>query len=743
MKKKAPPSESEAREIYKQFEELVEKYKKREDAEDTQQILEAFELAYNAHKAERRKTGEPYITHPLEVARIVGEELKLDALSISCALLHDVVEDTDFTLEDIREGFGDQAAVIIDGLTKIEELYDDNSNLQAENFKKLLTTINDDIRIIFIKLADRLHNMRTLHGMKENKQLQKAGEVLYVYAPLAHRLGLHKIKIELEDLSFKYRQTHEFQALFRKIHEASQKQIAYINKFKDGLFKCMKRTGVDFRIDLSRRSVYSSWSQMKEKGVSVENIPNLICIRIVFQPKANETEITECYRIYGALTQCFRINVTKDWVNYPRSNGYEALHSEISFAGKWFPLQIRTLRMHDIAEFGYAVEKNYKKESDKPTQLDLWIEKIKHEIQKPFADANEFLEEIRLNLYSSDIYIFTPKNQVRILPKASTVLDFAYEIHTELGHHCIGAFVNQKTQKPYFELSSGDQVKIIAVETQTPSIDWMEFVITPKAKNALKNFFRKTGKDKMLEGKALLNKISRELGVKFTKEEIEKIKDVYNFRSIDEFYYKIGEKSINEEDIIIIYKEELNKKTFDFSRLQFRSKGNNLGGGNNKPVKFDKKSKIILDDSFDVSNFMYGHCCNPLPGDDVIGYKSHNKEIVIHRADCPEAIRLSANSKYPVVKVEWTTHRQETFLTRIKVIGTDRPKLLKDVIAVISDKFNTNIKAVKISSDFDKFKGIVDLYVHSIDDLNDIRQNLTQIKGVEEVRRTLLKDDVL
>lgn len=741
---KRNPTDKEKVEIYVEFEKLLRNCSRCQSFGDQQLIHEAFNFAYNAHYGVARKTGEQYILHPLEVAKIVGIELKLGVLSVVCALIHDVVEDTPVSIEEVRARFGERVAVITEGLTKISKIYSEDVNIQAENFKKLLLTINDDIRVIFIKLADRLHNMRTLHGMRENKQIEKSGEVLYLFAPLAHRLGLHAIKGELEDLSFKFRRPTEYEAIKNRIGEEAKKIKPYIDKAMPEIRTKLAELNFTYKIKIQTRSCYSVWKQMQTKSISIENVPYLAMIRIIFKAKESDNENLQCWQIYGSLNEIFAVDSEKfkNYAQKPRTNSYQAIHGALRVDNKWIYLKILSERMDDIAERGLAVEPLYKKENADKTELEKWVDNVKEALQDKDKDSGEFIEEFKSNLYSSDIFIFTPKGQIKNLAKGATVLDFAYEIHSDLGNKCIGAKVNNVIKKPNYVLKGGEEVQILTTEKQKPQIEWLDFVVSSKALTALKRIMRTEGENYINSGTKILQDILNEMDLHPSDKVYGQINDVIHFRFREELLYKIGKNIIKKEDIKIIFKQKPETKEINFHKP-------NITGENNINTDFDQKTgqllidkrkTIKLNDTFDVKKYKYAKCCNPLPGDEVVGCEGYNHELIIHRSDCANAIKLSGGSSTLVVKVHWTTHKMETFLTRIKIKGLDRPKLLKDVAITISDSFNVNIKAARFDSDGTTFDGIIDLYVHSINDLNAIRYGLKELKGVEDVKRVLLTE---
>jgi GTP pyrophosphokinase len=716
---KKEPTEIELIDVNLRFAELAEGCVNCQSESDQQLIQQAFKFAYEAHYGIARNTGEPYIIHPIAVAKIIGIELRMDALSVVCSLLHDVVEDTKYTLQDIETLFGEKAKIIVNGLTNSDEIYDQNSNPQAEVFKKLLLSFTCDIRIILIKLADRLHNMRTLHGMIENKQLQKAGEVLYIYAPLAHRLGIHSIKAELEELSFEYRHPSEFKTLTNRIEEIAQWQRNYLGKVKELITDLLLKAEFDFRIFIRQRTTYSVWRKMNVIKGSISEVPDLLVLEIIVKT-TEEEESTDCWKIYGLLQSTFTIDEKKivNYIHHPRTNGYEALHCMLSYQGKWIGFHIMSERMFDIAERGFPVQKYYKKYLNQKSEIDKWIDNLKKEIRDQAESAIEFLDKMKINLYPSDIFVFTPKGHIRTIPVGSTVLDFAYEIHRDMGKKCIGAYVNHESRKIDYVLESGDEVKIITSENQRPRIEWFTVIVTLKALNLLKQYFRKECMQEIENGKILFLSILREKKLEPEAGVFEQIKEIIPYKFKEELFIKISRNIISKEDIRLIFNQKPETKFFEYPVIKIPERLKSFIGikkiSDTPDTRIDKNQILKLDESFEVDAYKLATCCNPIPGDEVIGYQNLLQKIIIHRADCKNAVKVTANSNFLVFRVEWTTHAQVSFLTRIRIKGNDRQGLLKEIATVISDEFNVNMKKVQINTEEHIFEGIIDLYVHNI-----------------------------
>ncbi len=751
--------EEEKKLIQDHFEDLLGSCTRCDSDEDKALIHKAFNLANEAHKGVRRKSGEPYIIHPIAVAKIVTSEIGLGAKSIACALLHDVVEDTDYTVEDIERLFGPKIASITDGLTKISGVFDANSSLQAENFRKMLLTIADDIRVILIKLADRLHNMRTLDSLAPNKQMKIAGETIYLYAPLAHRLGLYAIKSELEDLSLKYRFPQVFDEIKTSIADSEKKRIQLINHFSLPIIKKLEENSIDFEITGRPKSIYSVWKKIQSKNVTFEDIYDLLAIRIIFKPYPHIPEKTQCWHIYSLITDIYKPKPDRirDWVSTPKANGYEALHCTVMGSnGQWVEVQIRTQRMDDIAERGFAAHWKYKgiDSTAQENELDKWIKRIREVLENPQTDALEFLDEFKLNLFSSEIIVFTPKGDTRTLPKGATTLDFAYEIHSEIGNKAIGAKVNHKLVSLSNELNSGDQVEVITATTQKPSWESLNYVITAKAKLAITSALKAETKNRIEKGKNLVEKKLAELGVNPSSRVFKKILPAYEVVSKDELYSKVGSNLISLDDLKKILKKNTKSKWIKYWGLQFASNSSrkkaveedeDLDEEDFSPTshKIDVKTPYLLRETQDddTSSYIVAKCCNPIPGDEVIGFITPEENVIIHKATCVEAIRLMSQHGDRIVSAKWTTHKVLSFLARIEVRGMDRIGILSELVKVISDELRVNIRKLHIDSHDGIFESTIDLYVHNISDLNNLSMNVMKIKGIDSVKRVEKFDD--
>jgi GTP pyrophosphokinase len=734
-------SNTEEQKAREQFESLLHNCTRCNTPGDRELIEKAFKLAFDAHKGMRRKSGEPYIFHPIAVAKIVNQEIGLGPKSVASALLHDVVEDTDYTIEDIENLFDDKIASIIDGLTKISGVFDNKSSLQAENFRKMLLTLSDDVRVILIKLADRLHNMRTLDSLPENKRIKISGETIYLYAPLAHRLGLYAIKTELEDLSLKHRYPKIYNDLLQNISENEQKRQHFINKFALPIIEKLNGSGIEFDISGRPKSIYSIWNKMQTKNIQFEEVYDLLAIRIVFEPLPGIPEKTQCWNIYSLITDIYmpKPDRIRDWVSTPKANGYEALHATVMGPnGKWVEVQVRTKRMDEIAEKGYAAHWKYKQPDTHESELDKWIRRIREMLENPNSNALEFLDDFKLNLFASEILVFTPKGQIITLPKDATALDFAYEIHSQIGNKAIGAKVNHKLVPLNNHLTSGDQVEIITSDKQKTQREWLDYVITAKAKTSIKNALKAETKNRIEKGKQTLEEKLKELNLHPSSRIFKKLLPAYEVVSKDELYSKIGSGIITLHDLKKILKKNSKSKWIRYWELQFLRSAMGKKDPSKPDVDKDKNTEpLILRESIDEEdkNHIIAKCCNPIPGDDVIGYKSPLDQVIIHKTKCPSAVRLMSSHGDKIVPAKWTTHKILSFLVRISLRGIDRFGVYNKITTVISKELSVNIRNINLSSHDGIFEGSIDLYVHSTSDLNNLIMNLIKIKGVEKVNR--------
>jgi GTP pyrophosphokinase len=709
---------------------------------DREMIDKAFRIANEAHWNMRRKSGEPYIIHPIAVAKIVNQEIGLGARSITAALLHDVVEDTDYTLDNVKRDFGAKIATLIDGLTKISGTYDKeaSSSLQAENFRKMLLTLSDDMRVILIKIADRLHNMRTLDSMPEHKKMKIAGETIFLYAPLAHRLGLFAIKSELEDLSFKFRQPQIYEEISSKLKLSERKYYNLLNKFSLPIIDKLSKAGLKFDISSRPKSVFSIWKKMQAKNVPFEEIYDVLAIRIVFDPAPDISEKTQCWNIYSMITDSYlpKPDRLRDWISRPKPNGYEALHVTVMGPeGNWIEVQIRSRRMDEIAERGYAAHWKYKGDTAQESELDKWIKKIRQMLENPLEDPIEFLDEFKMNLFSSEIMVFTPKGTLVSLPKGASALDFAYEIHTEIGNKAIGAKINYKLNPISATLMSGDQVEIITSDIAKPEKEWLSFVRTSKAKEAIKDALKTETTNRIQKGMEILDAKLREIDITPNAEIFKKLFLAFDVLNKDELYSRIELGIINLDNLKKILKKNVSRnviKYWDFKLIGSKKEPKEIP---QTQEKIDTSVPFLLRENIENAEQSYeiATCCNPIPGDEVTGYISPAGPIIIHKPKCAEAIRLMSSEGNRIIAVKWAIHKLVSFLARISMTGIDRIGLVRDITTIISSELKVNMTGINISVQKGIFQGTIDLYVHHTKDINNLILKISNIKGIESVKR--------
>ncbi len=724
--------EQEKKEILNKYKSLLRTCSDNTNKKDRKTIRKAFNIAVEAHKEMRRKSGEPYIYHPIAVARISAKEIGLGSTSIICALLHDVVEDTDYTLKDIEKLFGKKVSKIIDGLTKIQDVFDKNVSMQAENFRKMLLTLSDDVRVILIKLADRLHNMRTLDDMTKSKQLKIASETLYLYAPLAHRLGLYSIKTELEDLGLKFTKPEIYKAITQELKETQEERKKFIAKFTKPIKLKLKDNNLKVSISGRPKSVFSIREKMVNTGVNFNNIFDKFAIRIIIDSSI-ENEKADCWRIYSIVTDFYKPNPDRlrDWVSTPKANGYESLHTTVmGDDGKWVEVQIRSQRMDEIAEKGYAAHWKYKQQGSKDNSLDDWIEKIRELLTNPESNAIDFIDDFKLNLYSGEIYIFTPGGDLKTLAKGSTALDFAFEIHTDIGLKCMGVKVNGKLVSLSHKLQSGDQVEVITSQKQRPREDWLRFVVTSRAKSKIKSALKEDKKVIAVVGKEIAERKLKHLRLKLTSQtETELIKHFNTKTSID-LYFRFGTGAISNTEIK------------DFVRLKKRGwyqtiKNKIYGPPTNLIKEKDKSEKfIVFNEDDEVLDYKMGICCNAIPGDLIFGFLTVVDGIKVHRSDCPNAIQLRSKYAYRILKAKWISKGDIDFVASINIKGIDSVGVMNKVTQIISNQMHVNIKSINISSDDGIFEGIITLKVHNVTFLKELTNKLKKIKAISSITRT-------
>lgn len=712
--------------------------------EDKKLIRKAFNLALDAHKGMRRKSGEPYIYHPISVARIAVEDIGLGTISIVCSLLHDVVEDTDFTLEDIRRLFGDKVAVIIDGLTKISGTFESTSSLQAENFRKMLLSLSEDVRVILIKLADRLHNMRTLDSMPTQKQLKISSETLYLYAPLAHRMGLYAIKTEMEDLALKYTEPEIFNSIVRKLKETQAEREKFINEFVAPIDKVLKKQGFNYEILGRTKSIFSIWQKMQKKEIPFEEVYDLFAIRIVIDTDI-EQEKADCWRVYSVVTDFYRPNPDRlrDWISTPKANGYESLHTTVmSSKGQWVEVQIRSRRMDEIAEKGYAAHWKYKESTSTASGLDEWLSKIRDLLKNPEGDALAFIDDFKLNLFSDEIFVFTPKGDLKSLPARSTALDFAYSIHTQIGNKCIGAKVNHRLVPLSYVLKSGDQIEIITSNKQKPKEDWLGFVITARAKSKIKNALKEEKKIVAEIGKEILQRKLKQMKMEFNRRNIENLQEYLGYPNSLDVFYDFGKDKLGIKDVRKFVQETERGKWLKYLRHKFvRSKQEKkeTSTPNVPELIKNKPNTLIIGDDVENLNYNLANCCNPIPGDDIFGFITINDGIKIHKSNCPNAVQLRSKYAYRVISAKWKEDSPVMFLGGIHIKGIDKVGIVNRITQIISTEENLNIHSINIQTNKETFFGDITVYVNDTKRLNNLINNIRKIDGVSKVYRVSLK----
>ena len=732
--------------IEQAFQELLNDYLATKHRKRVEIITKAFNFANQAHKGIKRRSGEPYIMHPIAVAKIVCNEIGLGSTSICSALLHDVVEDTDYTVEDIENIFGPKIAQIVDGLTKISGgIFGDRASAQAENFKKLLLTMSDDIRVILIKIADRLHNMRTLGSMLPNKQFKIAGETLYIYAPLANRLGLYKIKTELENLSFKYEHPEEYHEIEEKLEATAVERDKVFNEFTAPIRAQLDKMGLKYRILARVKSIYSIWNKMQTKHVPFEEIYDLLAVRIIFEPRNIEEELNDCFDIYVSISKIYKPHPDRlrDWVSHPKANGYQALHVTLmGNNGQWIEVQIRSERMNDVAEQGFAAHWKYKEGggSEDEGELEKWLRTIKEILDDPQPDAIDFLDTIKLNLFASEIFVFTPKGDLKTMPQNSTALDFAFSLHTDIGSHCIGAKVNHKLVPLSHKLQSGDQVEVLTSKSQRAQPEWEVFATTARARAKIAAILRKEQRNSQKEGETLLNEFFKKEELRLDDLLIDKLVKAHNMKNRDEFLIAIGNKKIVLGDLDKnALKEKQGTNWKKFLTFSFGGNKDNKEPIEEKPLqekeKINTKQILKLTEENIQKNYIMAECCHPIPGDDVLGYMDENDRIIIHKRQCPVAARLKSSYGNRILATEWDTHKELSFLVNIYIKGIDAMGLLNEVTQVISRQLNVNIRKLSIETTDGIFEGNIQLYVHDVDDVKTICNNLKQIQNIKQVTR--------
>lgn len=711
--------------------------------EDWNFIKRAFFLAKEAHQGVRRRSGEPYLLHPIAVAKIVIEEIGLGVKSVVASLLHDVVEDTEYTVEDIERIFGPKIASMVDGLTKMSGVFNADTSEQAEYFRKVLLTLSDDVRVILIKIADRLHNMRTLGYMPKDKQIKITGETIYLFAPLAYRLGLFPIKSELEDLCMKYRFPEEYEEISRKLQDTESERQEYIDKFCAPIKQVLDKNNIKYEISGRIKSIYSIWTKMQRKQIPFEEIYDLFAIRIVFQALPFPSEKTQCWQIYSSITDLYapKPDRLRDWISMPKANGYEALHSTVMGPdGVWVEVQIRTQRMEDIAERGFAAHWKYKHAtlSQNDDAFDSWLKKIRDALNGPNENAVEFLDNFKLSLYTSEITVFTPKGEQRRLPFGATALDFAYDIHTKIGNKAIGAKINHKIEPITKQIQSGDQIEIITADNSKPKAEWLDIVTTTKAKQAITNFLKRERQNNIERGIAIFEEQLDKFGVTQSGRVLRKVLPAYECANKDEFYSKIGAGIINLDNLEKVLKSNSKSKILKFWKLWRDTNDDDYPADDTDSAENDTKAGA------DDDEFVIASCCNPLPGDNVVGFRDNaTGKIIVHKSTCDELNRLASQFGKNIIKdrIKWSQHKAVSYLSTIELRGIDRMGLLLDISHIVSEDFSINIREVCIRSHDGIFEGNISVYVQDADSLNALMDKFRHVKGIETAKRGMDNKD--
>ena len=731
MKELVIDIEAEKKEILKRYRALLRACKPTMQKGDKRMIRIAFDMALQSHQNMRRKSGEPYIYHPIAVAQIAAQEIGLGTTSIVCALLHDVVEDTDIALDDIEREFGKKVAKIIDGLTKISGVFDYNSSLQAENFRKMLLTLADDVRVILIKLADRLHNMRTMDFMPRDKQLKISSETVYLYAPLAHRLGLYALKSELEDLAMKYMEPVTYKFIAQQLNEKKAERENFIRGFITPINEILNEQGLDADLYGRPKSIHSIWTKMRKKDIPFDEVYDLFAIRIILNSKP-ESEKSDCWKAYSIVTDLYHPNPDRlrDWISSPRANGYESLHTTVMGPrGQWVEVQIRTNRMNEIAEKGFAAHWKYKEEPNTDSGLDQWIQKVRELLSNPEANALDFLDDFKMNLFSDEMFIFTPKGALIQLPVEATALDFAFEIHTDIGASCIGAKVNHKLVPLSYKLQNGDQVEIITSGKQSPKEDWLSFVVTAKAKSKIKSSLKEEKRKIAEQGKEILERKLKSLKVTYNTDNLYKLSYYFKLPSTLDLFYTVAQGKIDIRHL----------KEFVASEKVIENKPEKVDNGYNeellKKVKGDDNDTLLIGEDLQKLDYKLSSCCNPIPGDDVFGFVTVGDGIKIHRTNCPNAAKLMSNYGYRIVKAKWNSQKELAFLTGLHITGFDDVGLINKITTVISSDFKVNMRSITVDTDDGIFEGSIMVYVNNTKHLDNLINKLKEVVGVTSVTR--------
>ncbi len=727
--------EEENKEIANRYKDLLKGTYEVLTKEDKNLIRKAFEVAVDAHSEQRRKTGEPYIFHPIAVAKIVANEIGLGAVSIASALLHDVVEDTSYTIDDMEQLFGEKIAKIVSGLTKISKLNkESNASIQAENFRKMLLTLHDDVRVILIKIADRLHNMQTMNAMPEHKQLKISSETLYIYAPLAHRLGLYNIKTELEDLGLKYTEPEVYNDILQKIEESHKEKDEYLERFTAILKKGLDKENIKCEIKGRFKSIFSIRSKMRKQNVTFEEVYDKFAIRIIYNPKKQDEKF-EAWKIYSIVTDYFKPNPSRlrDWISQPKSTGYEALHiTVIGPDGKWVEVQIRSERMNEIAEKGYAAHVKYKQGEDNESGLETWLNRLKETLESQNSNAVDFVEDFKLNLYAKEIFVFTPLGDIKSLPKGASALDFAFSIHTDVGLKCRGAKVNGKLVPLSFQLKSGDQVEVITSNANKPNSRWLDFVITARAKTKIKAALREEEKLIAEEGKAILQRKLRHLKITFNEKIVNELVNYFHLKTSFDLFYRMGNGAIDNKQLKSFVTQR-NSRILNFFKTKLR-RGPSKEFVNTEEVT-TKYDSLVFGTDEERLDYKLSKCCNPIAGDKVFGFLTINDGIKVHKINCPNAISLQSNYAYRILKAKWIDSTKQDFKVILNVSGVDKSGIVNQLTRIISNYKQVFIHSINIAGNEGVFEGKISLSVQNSSQLNRLINSVRKIEGVEKVER--------
>tara|TARA_B100000809_G_scaffold105206_1_gene103711 strand:- start:1001 stop:3256 length:2256 start_codon:yes stop_codon:yes gene_type:complete len=731
--------EQESKDILKAYTEMLGAAKHaKDDSVTKQRMRKAFDVAVEAHKTDRRKSGEPYIFHPIAVARICAEEIGLGATSIICALLHDTVEDTEVTLEDIVNDFGKKEALIIEGLTKISGVVDNNKSIQAENFKKILLTLSEDVRVILIKLADRLHNMRTIGSMRRDKQLKIASETLFLYAPLAHRLGLHSIKSELEDLSLQCQEPEGFAEVQKNLKKTEEVRSRFIRKFSSPIKKVLDDKGMEFEIKGRSKSIHSIWKKMQKQNVSFEEVYDLFAIRIIIDSKEEVDEKSDCWQAYSVVTDFYQPNIDRlrDWISAPKANGYESLHTTVmSPTGKWVEVQIRTRRMDDIAEKGFAAHWKYK-EGGAESQFDVWISQVRELLESNDDNALDLIDDFKLNLFTDEIYVFTPNGDMKNLPTGATALDFAFAVHTQVGVNCLGVKVNDKLVPLSHQLNSGDQVEVLTSKNQKPKEDWLSFVKTHRAKTKIKSSLKEEKRIIAKVGKVHLDKELKKLKISLENISLKELQSYYKVLSELDLYYQIAMRTV---DLSKLKGLEVREGVLQPKRTIIPKRVQNLFVPNKSSDSKKNKSQkpvLVIGDNMEKIDYKLASCCNPIPGNEVYGFITVTEGIKVHKTSCPNTVQLMSNYAYRIIKASWIDENDGAFLTGLKIIGIDDVGIVNSITQIISNELSVGMRSISFDSHDGMFEGRVMVLVQDTSHLTNLIANLNKVKGVKKIERT-------